>query len=89
MLTFVQQRYADRKLIVVADGLSAVAAKEYLAEANNQTALVELNNSIPGYIPGFGNYAVIEPLLYTKRTVEKTNGWIQAEQIANKVERLK
>ena len=89
MLTFVQQHYADKKLIVVADGLSAIAAKEYLAESKDPAALVVLDNSIPGYIPGFGNYAVIEPLLYTKRTVEKTNGWIQVQQIANKVERLK
>ena len=89
LLTFVQQYYADRKLIVVADGLSVLAAKEYLAESKNPAALVELDNSIPGYIPGFGNYAVIEPLLYTKRTVEKTSGWIQAEQIAVKVEQLK
>ena len=89
LLTFVQHHYAGRKLIVAADGLSAVAAKEYLAEKNNPAELVELDNSIPGYIPGFGNYAVIEPLLYTKRTVEKTIGWIQADQIANKVERLK
>ena len=89
MFAFVQQHYADRKLIVVADGLSAAAAKEYLTDAKHPAALVELDNSIPGYIPGFGNYAVIEPLLYTKRTVEKTSGWQQAEQIANKVERLK
>ncbi len=89
LLSFVQQHYADRKLIVVADGLSGAAAKEYLDETKNPAALVELDNSIPGYIPGFGNYAVIEPLLYTKRTVEKTNGWIQAEQIALKVEQLK
>ena len=89
LLSFAKQRYAGHKIFIIADGLSAKAATEYISSQAADIKLLALDESIAGYIPGYGNYAVLEPFFYGKKPSPKTSGWVQAQQIADKLERLK
>lgn len=89
LLSFAKQRYTGHKIFIIADGLSAKAAEEYVSSQAADIKLLALDESITGYIPGYGNYAVLEPFFYDKKALKKTSGWIQAQQIAEMVEQFK
>ena len=68
--------------------------REYDKDAENEAEnldipVFELNENIPGYISGMGNFAVNQPAVYTFVAKAPSDGWIQSQQIALRAEKAK
>ena len=79
----------ERIALIVADGNASLAAKDFCKAENLDIPVFELNENIPGYISGMGNFAVNQPAVYTFVAKAPSDGWIQSQQIALRAEKAK
>ena len=73
----------------MADGNASLAAKDFLEAEKLEIPLFNIDENIPGYISGMGNYAVNQPFAYNLVSSAPSDGWIQAQQIALRAEKTK
>ena len=73
----------------MADGNASLAAKDFLEAEKLEIPLFKIDENIPGYISGMGNYAVNQPFAYNLVSSAPSDGWIQAQQIALRAEKTK
>ena len=84
-----KENFFDRIAVIAADGNACSAAEDYLKTANLNIPLFKIDDKIPGYINGMGNLAVNQPIAYQIVAETPSDGWIQSQQIALRIEKLK
>lgn len=84
-----QENLFERVVLIVADGNASLAAKDFLEAEKIEIPLFKIDENIPGYISGMGNYAVNQPFAYNFVSSAPSDGWIQAQQIALRAEKTK
>lgn len=77
----------DRIKLIAADGNAANAAEEFCAKSNIDVPVFAIDENIPGYIGGMGNLAVNQPMVYHYFAETQSDGWIQSQQIASRIEK--
>ena len=84
-----QEDFFDKIAVIAADGNACSAAEDYLKTANLNIPLFKIDDKIPGYINGMGNLSVNQPIAYKIVADAPSDGWIQSQQIALRIEKLK
>lgn len=83
-----EQNLSDQIVCIVADGDAAQAAKNYNKITQCNFSIFALNENIPGYVPGRGNLALLQPAVYYHIQPSPTDGWTQAQIIAQRVQKF-
>lgn len=79
----------DRIKLIAADGNAANAAEEFCTKSNIDIPVFAIDENIPGYIGSMGNLAVNQPAVYHYVAEIQSDGWIQSQQIAARIEKAK
>lgn len=91
LFKYVHTHYPEARVFcVAADGNAAESAELYMRRhPSERVPVFAITSEVPGYISGLGNVAIFQPVVYRYIANTVTDGYIQAQQIAARVEKLK